>query len=132
MAILQKLRELTDKLPTLNQDCFGPSPLGGIDYTVDSGSCHGVPLVYSNVCAVQYCSMEPNSLFPIHSHQEIEVLVIVKGAGELITGAGPYPLSTGSCITTRPGDVHGFRAITYVELVGITIPASVCYPKVPQ
>jgi mannose-6-phosphate isomerase-like protein (cupin superfamily) len=130
VAVLQKLRDLTNKLPLLSQDSFCPSPLGGIDYSVDSGSCHGVPLVYSDVCAVQYASLQPNTLFPIHSHQEIEVLVIVKGAGEVITGSGAMPLSTGACVTTRPGDVHGFRAITYVELVGITIPASTSYPKV--
>lgn len=127
---LQKLRQLTAELPVLGPTDFKPHGTNKIEYTVDTGSCVGEALLNIADVAVQRVCMIAGTVFPEHSHNQFEVVVIVKGDAIHITPGMESKLSSREVYVSRPGELHKFVAITDVELIAITIPASEGYPKI--
>lgn len=126
---LEKLRKLTAKLPVLGPSSYKELTPGKIDYQVLRGRCTGMALLNIPEVAVQRVCLEASTVFPEHSHNEIEVIVIYKGEGLHITPGMKSRVTAGESYISRPGELHEFRAVTDCELIAITIPASAGYPR---
>jgi quercetin dioxygenase-like cupin family protein len=79
--------------------------------------------------AVQMATLTAGTLFPTHTHNEKEVVVIYKGKAIHIMLDRDEPVGAGDVIICHPHEVHSFRALTQTEVIAITVPSSPGYPK---
>jgi len=128
---IEKLRELTDKLPSLG-DLVIDSNQSITTYTTDksegSGTCLGVCLHHEPNIAVQRVFMSKNSRFPQHYHKEWEYGVVYKGKIKTIVDGKEKILSVGDCMSFTPDQPHSVITIEDSWMIFVTVPAGEGYP----
>lgn len=130
---LQRLRELTERLPLLGVPEYRSHGYGIVDLKVVQGSCAGIPLLNIPEVAVQRVIMEPGTILTPHKHDELEIIIMVKGeAVRTLPNGEDLRLERGDVYTASPGEEQVFRAVTYCDLIAVSIPAASNYPKTPE
>lgn len=130
MNALEKLRELTDKLPPLEavvKDLRG----NFVEYDVPGGFCVGSNLHYENDVAVQINYTSGGVTFPEHTHSGVEFIIIFRGEADFYAEGSVKRVGVGECVTIPPGTPHKWEFLTDTKLIAITVPASRGYPNEP-
>jgi quercetin dioxygenase-like cupin family protein len=131
LSNLDVLRELTARLPSLN-DLLGR---GGTytNYAVEGGSeaeCVGMSILNNGSVAVQDSFMTKGTIFPHHTQEEIEHLIVYKGRLLVhVAGVPDIVLEAGGHVRFNPNVSHGVEALEKTWLIAITVPAGKGYPK---
>jgi quercetin dioxygenase-like cupin family protein len=130
---LEKLRELTAKLPPLETMTVQKGP-GCVEYKVEHGTCHGVCLFNDGQIAVQQGNVTGGSVFPWHAHDTCVEIIIVYAGRMICTNRirGPVELSAGDSVFCPRGVEHMHEFLEDTSLIAITIPADPSYPKPPE
>jgi len=126
---LLRLRTLTETLPILGPTLVRSEAGGAIDYDCEVGSCIGEALYNVRECAVQHAMLTAGTMFPSHTHNETEVLILFKGKCNSILGVVEEPMVIGHPVVVRPHELHCVRALSDCEMIGVTIPAAEGYPR---
>jgi quercetin dioxygenase-like cupin family protein len=133
---LARLRELTEQLPPLPVEVVAGNR---VDVEVPAGSASGINLLSSPHVSVLTWGMVPGTIFPIHSHNEAEWVIVVLGGFRLrLDGQtrvdrlirdeqGWIKLAAGDYVFIPPGTVHEAVFDVYTELVSVHIPRSAEY-----
>jgi quercetin dioxygenase-like cupin family protein len=124
---IEKLREISENVFKFSE----MSHLKGdsVVYDTITGSCIGFRLMHTPLVAVQYAEMSKDSDLICHSHEEVEYLIVYKGALEIEIGGITKILLPGSSIELPPRTPHHVKSETGCKMIAITIPASEYYPK---
>ena len=118
---------MTDKLPELH-NFVSKRGDKDIDYRVIGGVCHGVSLLNIPNIAIQDVFISKDTVFPVHLHEEIEILIVYEGMITVeIQQIETY--MRGDIVKFKPNTLHTVRAVVDCHLIGITIPSSPDYPK---
>lgn len=96
-----------------------------VRYEMLRGTCIGVSLLHERAIAVQKTFMSKYSVFPLHLHEEIEILVIYEGGIETLGKV----FKAGDIARIENGEEHTVTALEDTWMVAITIPASSAYPE---
>jgi len=128
MESLEKLTYLTDRLVDF-EAMANRSSSNVIEYDVAGGHCVGTGLYYHKDCAIQMCYVSGGTRFPEHSHDEVEIFVVIDGSGEVLIQGIPRTFQAQSVITVPIGTRHSWNFQTTTKLLCITIPASTAYPR---
>ncbi|RMF41038.1 MAG: cupin domain-containing protein [Planctomycetota bacterium] len=59
--------------------------------------------------AMRQFEIEPGGYTPHHHHPYEHEVYVLEGAGEVLDGETPRPISAGDVILVQPDDVHQFR-----------------------
>ena len=125
------LKERTDKLPDLEK-LVGSKGHNLISYDVEEGQCSGAGLWKTNKIAVQLCTLSDGTIFPMHHHDnpvEVEWLHIITGMIKVIYEDGIEEIvGERESISFKDEVNHKVIALSYVELLGVTLPADKSYP----
>ena len=60
---------------------------------------------------MRYVTLEPDGIIPLHTHEQIHEMFIVKGKGASLTEAGEKPVEAGNFIYVESELVHGIKNI---------------------
>lgn len=120
---LEVLRSLTHALPL--QDLVRGRGVDWVRYEMEKGTCIGIGLLHERAIAVQKAFMSQGSVFPMHLHGEVEILIIYEGK---IETKGKV-FGRGDIARIENGEEHTITALEDTWMVAITIPASSAYPK---
>ena len=107
-----------------------------IVYAIPQGYCTGQGLYWKrDEVGVQRALIGGGGVFPVHHHDEQEVLFVVRGRLRVtysrVSGeGGVVDLEPGDLIDLQPGTAHTVEALEDVTLIGLTRPASEAYPRV--
>lgn len=126
-AALDRLRELTEKLPSL-VDVVSLKTEGRIEYDVIQGFTVGFSLDHTPDAALQKVFLAEGTRFPTHSHEGWEHMFIVKGSGTFRRGDVSEDVEMGSWTSFAPNEPHDFIAKTAVIMYAITQPPCEGYP----
>jgi quercetin dioxygenase-like cupin family protein len=127
MENLEILKEITHKLPSL-ADFVILRKNKVIDYEIEGGHCVGVSLLNNSKVAIQDSFMKAGTLFPLHAHDVIEIIVVYDGEAECVSDSVTH-LTKGDVIKFEVNSLHTCKAITDSHIIGITIPSSPNYPR---
>lgn len=123
---LQRLRELTEAL-----DISSITPATQIGdafhYEFDGEAVtHG--LVHNKDVAMARLHMEMGTTFPQHSHNMLEIFIMLEGTFEVDMCDQKWTVSKGQPFYVMPNIPHGGLAVTDMELIVVTIPADPSFP----
>ena len=122
---LDKLEILTNNLPSLVKE----ESEGYVEYKVGKGTSLGFNLYNNGDIAIQRAFLTKGTTFPTHVHEnEIEILIIYKGSGKLITIKEEKIFKSGETCRVEKGVPHSWEMLEDSWLIGITIPAGEGYP----
>lgn len=126
--ILERLEELTPRLPSLVMPL---DTAGFVEYiTQDGGYAIGFNLYSSPNVAVQRALLTSKTIFPMHCHDQSEVLVVYEGVARVHRGAQDTLLGKGECCTFMPGEPHSISVEEApLWVIGISVPRAEGYPK---
>lgn len=123
---LARIRELTEKLDHSN---FVPTEQVGDAYIYDfegEAITHG--LCHTPEVAMARLHMKAGTVFPQHTHNMLEVFIVLEGEVELTMWDEEWHLTAGHPIYTLPNVPHGGLALTDAVMLCITIPADPSFP----
>jgi quercetin dioxygenase-like cupin family protein len=127
MENLEILKVITDKLPSL-ADFVILRKNKVIDYEIKDGHCIGVSLLNNDKVAIQDAYMRAGTMFPLHAHDVIEIIIVYEGELECVCDSVIH-LKKGDVTKFEVNTLHTCKAITDSHIIGITIPASPNYPR---
>lgn len=99
-----------------------------VEYEVDGGFSVGNGLCHDGDCAIQKNFVTGGSIFPTHTHDEFEYIIILEGEGEVVIDDVRSSFQARDCIVIKPGQSHTWVYTKHTKMIGITIPASKGYP----
>jgi len=120
---LTRIKELADSLQlsdlVLNSNSV-------INYDCPQGACKGVGLLKEKAVAVQDTILKPNTIFPLHVHNEIELLILVDGEFTSTINNKETKITTpGRLIVIDPGEEHFVYTKDGCRMIAVTIPANI-------
>jgi quercetin dioxygenase-like cupin family protein len=121
---IDKLEELTKKLPPLT-DLVLMAKNSITEYKVENGTCIGLALLNTEKVAVQKAVASAGTIFPRHTHEEHEFIILVEG--EMINNDG-HKFFAPDVIHLNPNESHEHTFVTNCLVIAITVPASKGYP----
>jgi len=130
---LQKLRELTDTLPSF-PSLVKMESNNRIDYNVDNGVSFAFGLLSQTEVAVANVFISSGAVFPKHSHKENEFLIVYEGGlvVEICDAGGEdyrsIIVETGGSVYFDNNERHIVTALEDTWLIAITVPAAEGYP----
>jgi len=128
---MEKLRELTDNLPTFPGYIEDKSYAGYKEYKMEKGECFAWFIHRSgNDVAVHRWFNSKDSIFPEHVHPEKEWIIVYKGSMDIIKKGEVIHLNTGELIFNEPNVPHSARFPEECRYLTIMIPPSKEYPNV--
>lgn len=87
-------------------------------------------LVRRGVVSVVKSFVPAGCVFPIHSHQEVEVLVVYEGKARYRSSTPVERiLLPGDCVRILPGTAHEFEGVEDTWVIGITVPDSEAFAR---
>jgi len=127
---LDKLREITEKLPPFHPQVFASNTHPNIVryQSGDEGTVIGYGLLKIPSVAVQMSVASKGSFFQDHTHAEIEIVVLYRGKCLFTVNGQEREMIEGDNIRLEPGQVHSVKMLTDCEFIAITIPASEGFP----
>lgn len=136
----EHLKNLEELIPLLSDLTISNSP--DTEYDVgDIGTCFGFYIYQNDKIAVQRAFMSKGTMFPNHTHDEKEYVVVYMGKIKVLTknkrhlsGAESkkldYPiLGVGDGIFFKQGEPHSVEALEDSWLICMTIPPGKGYPS---
>jgi quercetin dioxygenase-like cupin family protein len=126
---LDKLRELTEKLPPLSDLVRESRCVDVVEYDTGCGASFGFNVWNEPRIAVQRCFMTAGCVFTRHSHEGHEWVIVYSGSLRL---DGSTLLSSGDYVHFLPGEEHSPIAVEDCWMLCITIPAEEGYPGARQ
>lgn len=123
---LKKLAELTEKLPDLVKTNSSP---GFIEYKMEQGTCLGYNLLNQKEIAVQKAFLSKGAVFPKHSHEEKEILIVFQGELLVKIEESSHNISPSELIELLPHQIHSVTALSDTWVLCIAIPAAQGYPE---
>jgi quercetin dioxygenase-like cupin family protein len=127
---LNKLRELTGKLPPILSEFVVTKGADCIEYAGDDGGINsiGFCLYKNDRVAVQRCYLPKGCSFPAHQHDEKEWLIVFSGEIHAAYGDKTIIMLPGQSVYFENHQVHCVSAKENSWVLGITIPAAEGYP----
>lgn len=124
---LERLEELTPKLPSLVMPL---DTVGFVEYiTQDGGYAIGFNLYSSPSVAVQRALLTEKTIFPVHCHDQSEVLVVYDGIARVRRGDQDILLGRGECCMFTPGEPHSISVEEApLWVIGVSVPRAEGYP----
>lgn len=58
---------------------------------------------------MRYITLEPGGVIPLHSHEVIHEMFIVKGKGSVLSEDGETPFEAGNFVYMPSGEIHGTK-----------------------
>ena len=124
---LMVLREITPILTKFVQDSDKSSDM--INYDIDEGTALGFGVFNDGNIAIQRAFMSKDGVFPIHKHEELEILIVYSGKLEVSFHETKDKLiKAPGIVYFNPGEVHCVRALEDSWMIGLTIPTAEGYP----
>ena len=124
---LDKLKELTDKLPGFPKELVSSKTYK--KYEMEAGSCYGW-LLYTNITSVAchkwYCSK--GTIFPAHTHEVRELLQVYEGQMILTVDGKEITLNSGESYHIEPGIIHSSIHPKETRFITITTPPAMEFP----
>jgi mannose-6-phosphate isomerase-like protein (cupin superfamily) len=128
---LQKLRELTEKLPAPLLTGLIADSCPHVEYVID-GTCIGFALYWEQDVAVQRAFMSGGSHFTLHEHKVHEFLLVYQGYITVTIDDEEHEVEPPDAIHIPPNTPHTVLAHEDTWMIGITVPASEGYPRVER
>ena len=128
---LEEIRTLLDQgLPDIPEltGLIKAFTQGKVEYDLEEGTCVGFPLWHEEGYAIQRALCSEGMVFPLHTHPETEVLVLLTGQGVFTLDDQEFYLEPGHSVTIPPETPHSLKTTKESWAIGITIPASEGYP----
>jgi quercetin dioxygenase-like cupin family protein len=76
--------------------------------------------------------IDPGHHTPLHRHRCEEVYYVVRGSGELESGGSRYPITTGSAVLNRPGELHRVHNTGEETLQMVVVAGVMLVPLLPK
>jgi quercetin dioxygenase-like cupin family protein len=125
---LTKLKLMTEGMaPSL--DTFACTTSDVVEYEMDKGMAVAFGLWKQKKIAVSRTIFSSGSLFPEHSHNEKEFIIVYEGHLDIIVEGKTTSLTPGDTITICPGQAHSAKAIVDTKVIAITVPAAEGFPE---
>ena len=121
-----KLRELTKNLPKFPDTREERS--GFKEYVMESGTCFAWLLFENDRFGVHDWFNSKGTVFPVHSHPELEIVIVYEGRIEFETDSGNISVGEGEFIGFKSDEQHGAYAPVDTRYITIMIPPSKDYP----
>ncbi len=126
---LDKIKELTYKLPSISEMISSTSNATFVEYDVD-GVAFGVCLYDGTDIAVQRAFMSAESVFPEHSHGEnTEFLLVYSGKLVVHICGEEKEIGPAEVIRVPPGVPHSVAAVADTWMIAAIIPPEIGYPS---
>ena len=122
---IDKLRELTDKLPPAPKLADFTEHLNGsvVKYNVGKGNSLGIGLYVDDKVSVQRVYLEEGTVFDMHTHPcSAELIMCYEGVVRSTRKGGYKLLRPGDFDYLEPGEAHGGEALENSWIIAITIP----------
>lgn len=127
---LRKLKEITGKLPPPLLTTFTEQASAFIEYQVSGGMAFGRKLWYEKELGVQLLTMSKGTKFPRHTHEEVEIGILIEGSVTLVQNSEKCELKKpGDMLRLVSGQKHEAEVHLDSRMLFITIPANEGYPK---
>ena len=129
-ANLARLRELVSKYQEF-EDLISPPVNGIVNLNVSrgAGTCYGV--LKKQKVAILDSSYEERTVFPSHSHEEQEFLIVYSGKLSINVSGELWVIGVGESIRVPSGAMHSvWTEGQPCNFIAITVPASVSFPEV--
>ena len=127
---LRKLRLMTEGMaPSLG--VFGDDRTNVLEYDVEGGTAIAFGLWKNGKAAVARTFLSAGVLFPAHSHNEKEFVVVFSGHMEMTVGGKTFSLLPGDATQINAGQTHSANAIEDTWLIAVTVPCAEGYPEGP-
>jgi len=130
---LPKIRELTEKLPSL-VDLIRQENKKVTEYKMEenSGDFFGIGLYKTKEVAVQRVFMSKGSFVPLHAHPEAEVGIVYKGKIRVFEhNDRPEKICLpGDIMYFKQNEAHRGELLEDTWMIFITVPAGEGYPDV--
>ena len=128
---IDKLRELTDKLPALSMSEIIKKQFANnlIEYEGTSGSVIGLGIYKEEDLAIQKTFLSKGSHVPKHSHLENEWMIVISGYIHFEFNGTVKKIKNGGLVYFNMNEYHAATAIEDTWLLCITIPPSGGYPN---
>lgn len=126
-AGIERLRELTEKLPSLSAMVSNRNN-HVVEYDSAGGKSTGWELDYSHLGALQKNIMTAGCTFLEHTHEGKEVLIILEGEGKYVVEGKEHNYCPRDVIIFGPGCPHQFHAQTTTVMWAGTMPPCEGYP----
>jgi quercetin dioxygenase-like cupin family protein len=117
---LQRLRELTDRLPILSSSTC-EIHASRVVYQTECGYAEGTLLFNSSDISAHRVKLLAGTMMPVNDCKQTRVLVVLQGSLYRLTEQGRKKLSQGSTVILRPESAPKLEAATDSEVVMITI-----------
>jgi quercetin dioxygenase-like cupin family protein len=125
---LTKLKLMTEGMaPSLN--AFACTTSDVIEYEMEKGAAISFGLWKQESIAVARTFFSGGSIFPEHSHNEKEFIVVYEGQMDITIEEKTTALTAGDMIVVCPGQAHGAVAVGDTRIIAITIPAAEGFPE---
>ena len=137
MGNLERLRELTPNLPNL-QDLILDRTNGKVKFTVfnkdgqklPDESCVSNGLLGKKEVSVADTCIKAGSIFPAHSHESTEFLIVYSGKIKAELLGDIIELETAQCLHISPNVSHQIMALEDTLIICISIPQDRGFPNV--
>jgi len=103
-----------------------------IEYLMENmaAGCFGYPLYNNGAIAVQLVNMKAGAVFPRHTHNSREWLLLYGGKIQFFNGKYQGQVyNINECVEVLPKISHRVKALEDSWMLAITIPADKGYPK---
>lgn len=128
MNTIEKLRELTEQLPTPLLTGLLTDTCSHVEYEID-GTCIGFALYHQPHIAVQRAFMSAGSLFTLHEHKVHEFLLVYQGFITVTIDDEEHDVEPPDVCHIPPHTAHTVLAHEDTWMIGVTVPASEGYPR---
>lgn len=94
-----------------------------------TGEATASGLMSKEEISVANCVVKPNTQLDCHVHDQLEILIVYKGTLLLNENGIEYKLEQGQLRYILPCVQHSISTNSYCELIAITMPQSMSFPK---
>lgn len=102
---------------------------GQVEYKLDVGRCSGTGLLNTPAVAVQDSTMSAGAVFPAHTHDVYEVLVVYAGSIRVTRYDEDVIIAAPAAVCIPIDTPHCVEALSEAHIIGVTIPRSPGYPN---
>ena len=127
---LTKLKLMTEGMaPSLGAFAGGQPDV--IEYEMEKGTAIAFGLWKQKDVAVSRTFFSGDSIFPEHSHNEKEFIIVYEGQMNVTVEGKIITLTPGDLVTICPGQAHSAEAVVDTRIIAVTVPAAEGFPEAP-
>ena len=125
---LIKLRALTERLVPPYESLSSDEYVAKV-IDIDRGNAITFGLLKNEKIAVAKTFCSKDSIFPIHSHDEREFVIVYVGSVQLNLDNELKILNVGGFVEISPGVQHDALFLEDTWMIAITVPSSIAWPE---